>query len=601
MTARSSFTELQNITKELNRHSLPTLPPAPGFDGSAEYVKQVDTWKRWIQWEKNDPLVLKGEGSSEAKELYKNRIVFVYKQALMALQFWPEMWFDAAEFCFDNGLESEGNDFLTRGITANPESCLLAFKLADRLEHSEIDGSDDESKQRRGAAVRAPYDKVLDALYGLVSQTMAREARSIARIEAHFLENENSPSSDSRQDDEDQENDDDEEQVKGPEHKKKMQIDLVKAVNAVQIRTLHKTISHAWIALMRAIKRIQGKGKVGGVIGGSRQVFTDARKRGRITSDVWIAAAMQEFHSFEGESAKRIFERGVKLFPEDEVFALEYVKHLIATNDHHSRFHCLKIATCRLTVSTDARVVFETAVGRLAQKAETLPKAKPLYAFFHDFESRYGELVQIEKLEKRIRDTFPDDPKLSSFSKRFVHEGFDPTTIHLIISPSTQARPKMLPSIENPSVPSSPPNRLVKIDNSPKRPLPFEESETEANRPRKLARGESPLKGAAGRRLDQQKRNRQPLENGQSDGIASTHMIPPPSLPRDVLFLLSIIPKASTYHATKFKPEEMVRLVRETHIPSSVNQLRPPPPPTAGIGMQQMPPGQYNGMYFRFL
>ena len=73
-------------------------------------------------------------------------------------------------------------------------------------------------------------------------------------------------------------------------------------------------------------------------------------------------------------------------------------------------------------------------------------------------------------------------------------------------------------------------------------------------------------------------------------------MLPPP-LPRDVLFLLSIIPKSSTYHATKFNPGEMVRLIRETNIPNSVSQLRPPPPPQSGGGMQQMtpiPPGQYN-------
>ena len=336
MTARSSFTELQNITRDLNRYSLPRLPPAPDFDGNAEYMKQVGIWKRWIQWEKDDPLVLRGEANVEANAMYLNRILFVYKQALIPLQFWPEMWFHAAEFCFRNGLDSEGDDLLTGGISANPESCLLAFKLADRLEHSEHDGADDGSKQRRGAAVRAPYDKVLDALYELVSQTVAREARSIARIEAEFLENDHSTLNGSKDDDENTENDDDESPEKGLEYRKKIQINHVKAVNAVQIQTLHKTISHTWIALMRAIRRIQGKGKVGGAIGGSRQVFTDSRRRGRITSDVWIAAAMQEFHSCEGESAKRIFERGVKLFPEDETFALEYIKHLIATNDHTS-------------------------------------------------------------------------------------------------------------------------------------------------------------------------------------------------------------------------------------------------------------------------
>ena len=190
---------------------------------------------------------------------------------------------------------------------------------------------------------------------------------------------------------------------------------------------------------------------------------------------------------------------------------------------------------------------------------------------------------------------------LSSFSRRFVHEGFDPTTVQLIISPNTQARPKLPPSAEPRSRSGSPSSGFGKTDNSPKRPMPFEDSEGETNRPRKIARGESPLKGAAGRRLDQQKRNRQPLESGQPEGQVNTHMIPPPSLPRDVLFLLSIIPKASTYHATRFKPDGMVRLIRDTHIPASVNHLNPPAPSLFSMPMHQTPQGHYSGKFLTSL
>lgn len=261
-----------------------------------------------------------------------------------------------------------------------------------------------------------------------------------------------------------------------------------------------------------------------------------------------------------------------------------------------------------------------------------MARTKPLYAFFHDFESRYGELTQIAKLEKRMSNLFPEDRRLSLFSHRFAQQGFDPTAIRPIVSPATQARPTALPSIEGPPMSQeTPPNRFVPTTNSPKRPLPLEESDTEAGRPRKLARGESPLKGAAGRRLDQQKRNRQPHEVPLYENHALPQALPPPLLPRDVLFLLSIIPKPETYHATKFKAEEMVRLIRETNIPTSTAQLRPPPvamgiqamqgihgtpqmpqmPQMSQMSqMQQMPPqishisqtpqGQYNGGYPMF-
>ena len=332
MSARSSYTELQNITRDLKRTTLPTLPPALGFDGDVEYMKQVDIWKRWIQWEKDDPLVLK----QEDPVAYKTRITFVYKQALMALRFWPDMWFDAAEFCFHNDLETEGNEFLNQGISANPESCLLAFKRADRLELSTSVEDGDEGIKRKGLIVREPYDKVLDALYDLIAKTTARETKEIARIESQFAEIQSDRLNGRKAEDGEPESEEDD--TNEVEEKKKAQMDIVKNVNALQIRLIQKTLSHAWIALMRAIRRIQGKGKVGTSIGGSRQILTDARKRGRLTSDIWVAAALLEFHMGEGEATKRIFERGAKLYPEDESFALEYIKHLIANNDHTSQY-----------------------------------------------------------------------------------------------------------------------------------------------------------------------------------------------------------------------------------------------------------------------
>jgi cleavage stimulation factor subunit 3 len=331
MTARSSYTELQNITRDLKRTTLPSLPPAAGFDGGIEYMKQVEIWGRWIQWEKDDPLVLKQDNLSA----YNARIVFVYKQALMALRFWPEMWYDAAEFCFNNDLESQGNSILTQGILANPESCLLAFKHADRLELSSTNESDDESKKRRGDMVREPYDKVLKALYGLAEKAKERETRDIARIEAHFAAMSPDVDKDLRKPSDDETDEEDKSASNPEKQQKQTQIEIVKTMSNVQIDLLNKTITHAWIALMRAMRRVQGKGKVNSLVGGSRQVFVDARKRGRILGDLWIEAAMLEYHSDERDSEKRIFERGVKLFLNDGRFALEYLKHLVATNDHN--------------------------------------------------------------------------------------------------------------------------------------------------------------------------------------------------------------------------------------------------------------------------
>ena len=232
------------------------------------------------------------------------------------------------------------------------------------------------------------------------------------------------------------------------------------------------------------------------------------------------------------------------------------------------------------------------------------------------------------KLEKRMKDLFLDDPTLAAFSTRFAEGNFDPTVIRPIVSPATQTKPKVVPSVENHVQLStgSPTVRLNSAVASPKRPLPQEDSDNEGGRQQKLARmtrDVSPLKGAAGRRLDQQKRNRPPQEMPQFNHLPVPIPAPPPPLPREVNFLLGIIPKAETYQETRFNPQALVRLIRETHIPTHVSQLPPPrgargppPPPPHQMPMsmpmsmpayqpnipnipmqQQIPQAQYVGQY----
>lgn len=189
-----------------------------------------------------------------------------------------------------------------------------------------------------------------------------------------------------------------------------------------------------------------------------------------------------------------------------------------------------------------------------------------------------------------MSDLFPEDAQLASFSKRYTVQGFDPTAIRPLIS-LAQARPKQLLVPERlQSVQSSPRPTLASmpVTNSPKRQ--FDDSENESILPpRKIARGESPLKGAAGRRLDAQKRTQLRNEINQND-IPFQAAAPPPGLPRDVLFLLSIIPNAQTYNATIFNPERMVAMLRNTDLTRRTGPARPTQAPTS----QQLHPPPYN-------
>ncbi|KAF5541332.1 mRNA 3 end-processing RNA14 [Fusarium phyllophilum] len=534
MSAKSANIALDNITRHLRRTNLARLPPAPGFDGDQEFRDQVELWKKWIAWEKEDPLVLK----TDEPKTYNQRVLYVYKQALMALRFWPEIWVDAAEWCFQNDIRENdkelGTELLLEGIRANRESVLLALKHADHIEVNypgkEVD------KAEFAQAVRKPYDDVLETLYEMGDKVKEREKLEVSTLRQAAAQDLVQASIEHNDDN------DDEEDSKPKRSPMEERILAIQRGYAAETQLLSRTISYVWIALARAMRRIQGKGNQSE--GGLRKVFTDARQKGRLTSDVYVAVALLESVVYKDPVGAKIFERGARLFPNDEMFMIEYLKYLHSKDD-----------------TTNARAVFETCVTRLVSKPETLAKAKPLYAYFHKYESQYGELSQISKLEDRMAELFPEDPKLKSFVARFSSDKFDPVAAPIIISKAVQMRPKqVMPamveqpiSLRNSPMPArqeqSPRPQYVRATASPKRPLAVDDDEL--NPPKRLARGVSPLKGAAGRRLDQQRRNQ-----------AS-------ALHRDITFLLNILPPSQSFDAQRVNPTAMVSILRDVQLPDA--------------------------------
>ncbi|TQW08035.1 CFIA complex component Rna14 [Cordyceps javanica] len=519
MSAKSGNIALDNITKSLHRVNLPRLPPAPGFDGDTEYREQVELWTRWISWEKDDPLVLKEEDPKS----YTQRVMYCYKQALMALRFWPELWVDAAEWCFQNDIrenDSEiGTQFLVQGIAANPQSVLLALKYADRIEATYPGKEGDKSEYAE--ATRKPYDAILDTLYSMGDKVKEREKLEVSTLKQAAAQDPEMQQSIEREEDENEKP-----RLSAGEER----IKAIQQAYAADSQLLSRTISYIWIALARAMRRIQGKGNQ--TEGGLRKVFTDARHKGRLTSDVYVAVALLESVVYKDPVGAKIFERGARLFPNDEEFMIEYLKFLHSKDD-----------------TTNARVVFETCVNRLISKPETLAKARPLYAYFHKYESQYGELSQISKLEERMAELFPEDPKLKYFTERFASDRFDPIQTPIIVSKAVQMRPKRaIPVIEEPATiqdspgpvrqEQSPRPQFARATASPKRP--FGVDDDELNPPKRVARGVSPLKGAAGRRLDQQRRNQTS------------------ALQRDITFLLGILPPAHTYDSQRLTAASMI-------------------------------------------
>ena len=327
MSAKSANIALDNITRNLKRTSLPRLPPAPGFDGDQEFREQVEIWKKWIAWEKEDPLVL----ASDEPKVFKQRVMYCYKQALMALRFWPEIWVDAAEWCFRNDIRENdkdaGTDMLLKGIAANPESVLLAFKRADHVEANYPSKEGDIAEYAK--AVRKPFDDVLDTLYAMGDKVKEREQLEVSTLKQAAAQ-ENGTENPGEEN-----GDEDDEQKKNQKSVTEERIQAIKKGYAVESQLLSRTISYVWIAMARAMRRIQGKGNQ--TDGGLRKVFTDARQKGRLTSDVYVAVALLESVVYKDPVGAKIFERGSRLFPTDENFMIEYLKFLHSKDDTTSK------------------------------------------------------------------------------------------------------------------------------------------------------------------------------------------------------------------------------------------------------------------------
>ncbi|VDM51270.1 unnamed protein product [Toxocara canis] len=78
---------LEQITRGLNRQAV-SVPPR----GTAAEIKQLEMWRKYIQWEKTNPL-----GTEEYAHFAK-RVIFAYEQALLCLGYYPDIWYEASLF-----------------------------------------------------------------------------------------------------------------------------------------------------------------------------------------------------------------------------------------------------------------------------------------------------------------------------------------------------------------------------------------------------------------------------------------------------------------------------------------------------------------------
>ncbi|VEL15669.1 unnamed protein product [Protopolystoma xenopodis] len=87
MNARRVAKEYEVITKGLSRN-MPSVPP----QNTPYEAKQVELWKKYIQWEKDNPL------KTEDVITVTKRVMFAYEQCLLCLSHHPDIWYEAASY-----------------------------------------------------------------------------------------------------------------------------------------------------------------------------------------------------------------------------------------------------------------------------------------------------------------------------------------------------------------------------------------------------------------------------------------------------------------------------------------------------------------------
>ncbi|RKP25134.1 hypothetical protein SYNPS1DRAFT_16123 [Syncephalis pseudoplumigaleata] len=340
MTARTAARELKQLSEPLQRGSLP-CPPR----WSDKEMSQLAAWRRYLDWEKSDPLKIEDAAARYA------RISFAYKQAMMVLRFYPEVWFQAASFALEHSRNEEAIQILKSAIDIMPHSFLVNFALAEIYE-----------ERKQVAEARALYEKFLDQLSDDIAKMNESMTAEIAAFEAQHQRGGNIDGGG------------------GADMATSSTTDAFGETDGEEREEARRLRGYtlAAIVMMRFVRRAEG-------IKVARQVFSRTRKSPHITYHLFVASALMEYYcSKEAAIAGRVFELGLKSFSDPD-YIREYLDYLIRTNDNNN-----------------ARALFERTINMMPAD-----RAQDVWRLFLDYTCDYEELTNAKEVEKRYLAAYP--------------------------------------------------------------------------------------------------------------------------------------------------------------------------------------------------
>ncbi|TPX64574.1 hypothetical protein CcCBS67573_g08380 [Chytriomyces confervae] len=370
MTARTAYREMKIITAVIDAASKTWMPTPTTWSEADQEVASLRAWKKYISWEKTNPLRL------EDPSIVSARVMYAYKSALLMMRFFPELWYDAARYLIELGKLDEAAALLQQAVEALPRSLLLSFALAEleesrKREFSEISKVFDNlltNLESWVVEVNQKYDAERDTLMALLRGGSDAAASSVVATG-------NSAEWDGERREEEREK----EKERNQEIETKVEVARKRKIGKVK-----QAWSLVWVVYMRVARRSEN-------VKAARNLFKQAKKSELCTYHVYVASALMEYYSSKDVGiACRIFEAGMKVFAEDNAspeFVLEYLSFLIQMNDENN-----------------ARALFERALTVLQPE-----QARDIWSKFLSNEVNHGELANVLKLESRMKEAFSKD------------------------------------------------------------------------------------------------------------------------------------------------------------------------------------------------
>ncbi|KAI8034999.1 hypothetical protein M5D96_012222 [Drosophila gunungcola] len=375
MNARRVAKELEYHTKGLNRN-LPAVPPTL----TKEEVKQVELWKRFITYEKSNPL------RTEDTALVTRRVMFATEQCLLVLTHHPAVWHQASQFLDTSARVLTEKGVRTSGATTFcvPEvkqidwilaiaPCWATVKIKNEIKHSLLfagkcrpsgkgaRGGRMQIRSRSAACSIALGQAARDVQ---AAKIFADECANILERSINGVLNRNALLYFAYADFEEG----------------RLKYEKVHSMynKLLQLPDIDPTL--VYVQYMKFARRAEG-------IKSARGIFKKAREDVRSRYHIFVAAALMEYYcSKDKEIAFRIFELGLKRFGGSPEYVMCYIDYLSHLNEDNN-----------------TRVLFERV---LSSGGLSPHKSVEVWNRFLEFESNIGDLSSIVKVERRRSAVF---------------------------------------------------------------------------------------------------------------------------------------------------------------------------------------------------